>query len=119
MRYLLGLVVVKAVEEVDAALVAAEAVTEAVEGSKAVAAFRAVADFKAVNAATIMITTVAVAKVITTDIKAHIMEAPRKDLIIRATETVTTTTRTRFPYSRDNKVPRPARAFTTLLYPAQ
>ena len=56
MRYLLGLVVVKAVEEVDAALVAAKAVTEAVEGSKAVAAFRAVADFKAVNAATIMIT---------------------------------------------------------------
>ena len=50
----LGLVVVKAVEEVDVALVAAEAVDEAVEDSKVVVAFRVVADSKAVGAATIM-----------------------------------------------------------------
>ena len=61
------------------------------EDSKAVAAFRAVA----VDAATIMTTTVAVVKVPTTEIKARIMEAPDKDLIIRATGTVTINTCTR------------------------
>ena len=113
MRSPLGLAVVKTVKEVDAAL--AEAVDEAVEGSKVVAAFRrAVADSKAVDAATKMITTVVVAKVITTEIKAHIMEAPCNDLIIRVTGSATITTRTRLPYSLDNKatLTRPAQAFT-------
>ena len=102
--YPLGLVVAKAVEEVDAALVLAEAVDEAVVDSRAVAAFRTVADSKAVDAATVMITTVAVAKVITTEIRAHLMEAPCKDLIIRVTGAVAITTLTRLPYSPDNKV---------------
>ena len=93
----LGLAMVKAVEEGDAALVAAEAVDEAVVDSKAVAAFRAVANSKAVDAATIMIAMVAVARVITTEIKAHIMEAPHKDLTIRAMGVVTITTRTLLP----------------------
>ena len=53
-----------------------------------------------------MTTTVALAKIITTEIKAHIMaiEAPHKDLIIKATGTATITTRARLPYSLDNKV---------------
>ena len=115
-RSLLGMAVAKAVEEVDAAFVAAEAV----EGSKVVAAFRrAVADSKAVDAATIMIAMVAVARVITTEIKAHIMEAPHKDLTIRATGAVTITTCTCLLHSLDSKVTRPARAFTTLLCPAR
>ena len=93
----LGLAVVKAVEEVDAALVAAEAVDKAVEDSRAVTAFRAVTDSKAVDAATLMTTTVVVAKIITTEIKAHIMEDPLNDLITRATGAVATTTCTRLP----------------------
>ena len=115
----LGLAVVKAVEEVDAALVAAEAVDKAVEDSRAVTAFRAVTDSKAVDAATMMITTVAVALFITTETKAHIMEAPHKDLTIRATGAVTITTCTCLLHSLDSKVTRPARAFTTLLCPAR
>ena len=111
----LGLVVVKVVEEVDVALVAAEAVDEAVEDFKAVATFRAVA----VDAATTMTTTVAVVKVTTTEIKARIMEAPHKNLIIRATGAVTITMCTRLQYSLYNKVAWPARAFTTLLCPAR
>ena len=118
-RSLLRLAVAKAVEEMDATLVAAEAVDEASEGSKAVAAFRAVAGSKAVDAATIMTTTVAVAKVITAEIKAHIMEAPRKDLTVRATGTVTIATCTRLLYSLDSKVMQPTRAFTTLLCPTR
>ena len=101
--------------EVDAALVTVEAMDEAVEDFKAVTTFRAVADSKAVDAATIMTTTVAVAKVITTEIKAHIMEAPCKDLIIRTTGAVTITTCTHLPYSLDNKATRPARVFTTIM----
>ena len=66
------LAVVKVAEEVDAALVAAEAVDETVDDSKAVTAFRAVA----VDAATTTTTTVAVVMVITVEIKARIMEAP-------------------------------------------
>ena len=96
----LGLVVVKVMEEVDAALVTAEAVDEAAEDSKAVAAFRVVA----VDAATVMTTTVAVVKVTTTEIKARIVEAPHKDLIIRATGAVTITVCTRLQCSLDNKV---------------
>ena len=118
-RSQLGLVVVKAMEEVDAALVPAEAVDEAAEDSRAVAASGSVADSKFVDAATAMTTPVAVAKVITTAIKAHIMEAPHKDLIIRAMGTVTTTMCTRLLYSLANKLVRPARAFTTLLCPAR
>ena len=93
---------VKVVEEVDAALVADEAVDEAVEDSKAVAAFRAVA----VDAATIMKTTVAMVKVNTTEIKARIMEAPHphKDLTIRVTGTATITVCTRLQCRLDNKV---------------
>ena len=60
----LGLAVVKAVEEVNATLVAAEAVGKAEVDSKAVAGFGAVTDSKAVDVATIMITTVVVAKVL-------------------------------------------------------
>ena len=97
----------------------AEAVDKALEDSKAVAAFRSPWDSKAANAATIMIPTVAVAKVITTEIKAHIVEAPRKDFTIRATGAVTITMCTLLPYSLDNKVTRPTRAFTTLLCPAR
>ena len=103
---------VKAVEEVDAALVADVAVDEAVEVSKAVAASRAVA----VDAATTT-TTVAVDKAITTGTKDHTTVAPLKDLITRATEAATTT-RIRPRYSLHNKAGRPARAFTTLLCPA-
>ena len=105
----LGLAVVKGMEEVDAALIATKAMDEAVEDFKAVAAFRAM------DAATTMTTMVAVAKVITTEIKAHIMEAPHKDLTIRATGAATITMCTRLQYSLDNKVAWPARAFTTLL----
>ena len=76
MRSLLGLAVVKAVEEVDVALVAVEAMDKAVEDSNAMAAFRAVTESKAVDAATIMIKQVTVAKVITTKTKAHIIEPP-------------------------------------------
>ena len=100
-------------------MVTAKAMDEAVKDFKAVTTFRAVADSKAVDAATIMTTTVAVAKVITTEIKAHIMEAPCKDLIIRARGAVTITTRTGLPYSLDNKATRPAPAFTMLLCPAR
>ena len=88
-------------------------------GFKAAADSRAVADSKVVDAATTMTTAVAVAKVITTEIKAHIMEASHKDLIIRAMGAVTTTTCTCLPYSPANKLVRPARAFTTLLCPAR
>ena len=103
MRSPLGLAVVKTVKEVDAAL--AEAVDEAVEGSKVVAAFRrAVADSKAVDAATVMTTTVAVDKVMTMTIKAHTMVAPCKDLTIKATRAVAASTHTCLPCSPDNKV---------------
>ena len=74
-------------EEADAASVAAVAVDESVEASKAVAAFRAVA----VDAVTTTTTTVAVGKANTTGTKAHTTVAPLKDLIIRATEAATTT----------------------------
>ena len=96
-RYPLGLSVVKAMEEVYAVLIAAKAVDEAVEDSKAVAASRATVESKVLDAATTMTTTVAVAKVITTEIKAHIMEDPLNDLITRATGAVATTTCTRLP----------------------
>ena len=116
---------VKAVEEVDAALVAAEAVNKAVVDSKAVAAFRDMAAFrdvtgsKAVDATKTVITAVAVAKVIATEIKVHSMEALRKDLIIQAIRAVAASTHIRLPHSPDNKVTRPARAFTMLLCLAQ
>ena len=85
------------------------------EDSKAVAAFRAVA----VDAATIMTTTVAVVKVTTTEIKARIIEAPHKDLIIKAIRMVAASTHTRLLHGLDNKVARPARAFITLLCPVR
>ena len=81
------LAVAKVMEEVDAALVAAEAVDEAVEDSKAVTAFRAMA----VDAATTTPTTVAMVKVITVEIKACVTEAPHKDLTVKATGAATTT----------------------------
>jgi len=71
----------------DAALVTAEAVDEAVEESKAVAAFRAVA----MDAATTTPTTAAVVKIITVEIKACVTEAPHKDLAVKATGAATTT----------------------------
>ena len=83
------------------------------------AAFRAMADSKAVLAATIMITTVNAAKIMTTKTKTHNMEDPRKDLTIRATGAVTITTCTRLPYSLNSKVMPLARAFITLLCPAR
>ena len=86
-------------EEVDAALVAAEAVNEAVEGSNVVADFRAVA----VNAATTTTTTVAVGKDITMEVKACITKAPHKDPTIKATGAATTTC-IRPRYSPCNKV---------------
>ena len=117
----------KAVEEADSkmevALVAAEAVDKAVVDTKDVAASKAVdaatvmttmVASKAVDAATVMATMVAVVKVITMEIKARIMEAPHKDLTIKATGAATTTY-TRLWYSPYNKVTRPAQAFTTLL----
>ena len=111
----LGLAVAKIVEEVDAALVVTKAVDEAVEDSKVVAAFRAVA----VDTATIMTTTVAVVKVTTTEIRARIMETPHRDHITKAIRTVAASTHTRLLHSLDNKVARPARAFTTLLCPVR
>ena len=112
MRSPLGLAAVKAVEEadikvglsVDAALIAAEAVDEAVVDSKAITASRAVAGSKVVDAATTIITAVAVAKIITTEIKVHIMEAPRKDLIIKAIRAAAASTHTCLLHSPGNKV---------------
>ena len=112
MRSPLGLAAVKAVEEadikvglsVDAALITAEAVDESVVDSKAVTAFRAVAASKAVDTATVVTTTVAVAKVITMEIKAHTMVAPRKNLTIKVTRTTAASAHIRLPYSPHNKV---------------
>ena len=111
-RSLLELAVAKAMEEADAALAVAEAVDEAVEDSKAVAAFRAVA----VDEATTTTTMVAVVKVTTTEIKAPIMEAPLKALTFKATGAVITV-HIRLWYSLYNKVARPAQVFTMLLCP--
>ena len=84
----------------DTALVAAEAVVD----TKAVAAFRAMTAPKDVDAATVMTTMVAVAKVITTEMKAHTTGAPLKDLIIKVTGAAAITTRARLPYNPDDKV---------------
>ena len=61
-------------------------------------------DSKVVDAATTIITAVAVAKIITTEIKVHIMEAPRKDLIIKAIRAAAASTHTCLLHSPGNKV---------------
>ena len=91
-------------EEVDAALLATKAVDKAVVDFKAVTAFMAVTGSKAMVAATTMITAVVVAKVITAEIKLHIMEVPHKDLIIKAIRAVAASTNTHLLHSPGNKV---------------
>ena len=92
---MLRLAVAKAVEEaetkVGVALVAAEAVDEAVAASKAV------------DVATAMATVVVVGKFTTTATKTHTVEAPRKNCTIKTMGTVAITTRIRPQCSPNNK----------------